>query len=326
MQEAIEVNDPIYGDKVIQSPVLIDLIDSSPVQRLKRINQLGMPDEFYHVPNFSRYDHCVGVMLLLEHLGASEAEQVAGLLHDVSHMAFSHLYDWVVDDYTKPGGTESRQDDGHVDFIRQSEIPEVLVRHGMNVDRVADYHHFGLLERDSPDLCVDGIDYSLREFPTEVAKTIFSGLTVVEGQVVCQDLETAALFGRAYLKLQTEHWGGYEATARYHQFSSALRMALVSGEVTPEDFLVDDDHVTNKLKTSTNQQIQSTLELLRQKPLPPTQDGVKVYKKFRYINPPFVSSTFIIRLTEQDLAFKNLLDEARAQNKQGVLVPDYVRW
>ncbi len=43
----------------------------------------------------TRYEHSLGVYLLLRRLGAGPREQVAGLLHDVSHTAFSHAVDFV---------------------------------------------------------------------------------------------------------------------------------------------------------------------------------------------------------------------------------------
>lgn len=70
------------------------------MQRLKGISQFRIPDKYYFKDNYSRFEHSIGVMVLLGKLGASQEEQIAGLLHDVSHKAFSHVYDWVVVDYS----------------------------------------------------------------------------------------------------------------------------------------------------------------------------------------------------------------------------------
>src|SRR5882672_946575 len=131
------VGDRTYGKTDITSEVILELINSKPLQRLKGIAQYGIPDVFYHHKNYSRYEHSVGVMLLLRRLGASEEEQIAGLLHDVSHTAFSHVIDWVVGE----GGAESYQDEQHEHFIRESEIPRILKKHGYAVERITDYHH-----------------------------------------------------------------------------------------------------------------------------------------------------------------------------------------
>jgi hypothetical protein len=78
------INDKIYGKVKIEEPVLLKLLKSPSVLRLKNISQFGVPDLYYHFKNYSRYEHSVGVMILLRKLGATLEEQVAGLLHDVS--------------------------------------------------------------------------------------------------------------------------------------------------------------------------------------------------------------------------------------------------
>lgn len=313
-----EIQDHIYGKIKIETPVILDLMASAPIQRLKKLNQFGIPDEFYHYKNFSRYDHSIGVMSLLKNLGASEEEQVAGLLHDVSHPAFSHVYDWVVGS----SNLENSQDEGHNSFIRNSDIADVLTAYGYSVDRITDYHHFGLLERESPDLCADRVDYSLREFGPEVAQDVYKGLAVAEGQIACTNLKTASTFGREFLNLQMNHWGGYDAVARYHIFSSALKRALEIGAIQKEDFLINDDYVVSELLASNDGEILKRLDYLRQKPLPVVSKGLVVIKKFRYIDPPFLNQGKLTRLTEVDHQYKMLLESAREQNKQGVIVPE----
>ena len=105
----MEIKDDIYISHRIEDKSLVSLINSSSVQRLKDISQLGIPDEYSHRKGFSRYEHSLGVLILLKNLGASLEEQVAGLLHDVSHTPFSHVMDWVIGDPSK----EDYQDNIH---------------------------------------------------------------------------------------------------------------------------------------------------------------------------------------------------------------------
>lgn len=88
------VNDEIYGEYEVEA-VLQDLIQSKPVQRLKGIHQGGASYLVNPKWNVTRYEHSMGVMLLIRRLGGSIEEQIAGLLHDVSHTAFSHVIDFV---------------------------------------------------------------------------------------------------------------------------------------------------------------------------------------------------------------------------------------
>jgi len=91
----MQIHDRVYGEVQIDNPVLIELMHSAPLQRLKRINQAGVAQYVLPRKNITRYEHCVGVMILLKRLGASLEEQIAGLLHDVPHTAFSHVIDFV---------------------------------------------------------------------------------------------------------------------------------------------------------------------------------------------------------------------------------------
>jgi len=121
------LKDRIYGSFNISSPLIAALIESKPFQRLKNISQMGPPTTFYHIKNYSRYEHSIGVFLLLKHLGASDNEQIAGLLHDVSHTTFSHVIDWVVG----TGKNENYQDDQHFNFIKKTEIVRILKMNGL---------------------------------------------------------------------------------------------------------------------------------------------------------------------------------------------------
>ena len=127
----MRVKDTIYGEFDITEPLLIELINSKPVQRLKGINQ-GGPINFYEPQmTVTRYEHSIGVMLLLRKLGASIQEQAAGLLHDVAHTAFSHVVDHVYKD-----NTHSYHDRQHKNVVEESEIPSILQQHAINIEQL----------------------------------------------------------------------------------------------------------------------------------------------------------------------------------------------
>lgn len=288
------------------------------MQRLKGIAQFGVPDEFYHLPNYSRYEHSVGVMLLLKKLGATEEEQIAGLLHDVSHTAFSHVVDWVIGD----GKTEDYQDEHHEQYVTNSEIPTILEKHRFSVERIVDYHHFGLLEQDLPDLCADRVDYSLREFPAGVVEVCIPALTAKGNNIVFSNEKAALLFARHFLKQQMKHWGGFEAASRYRLFADVLRQALKDGTITEDDFWQDDAFVVKKLATSKNNKLQNTLRMLRSKSLEylPKSKTV-VHKKFRCVDPLFVDGDKLSRLSKVNKKYKKETEEALRVNKLGIIVP-----
>lgn len=83
------LKDMLYGSVEVE-PVLRDLVNSRLLQRLKGIHQAGAAYLVWPKWNVTRFEHSIGVMLLIRRLGGSLEEQAAGLLHDVSHTAFSH--------------------------------------------------------------------------------------------------------------------------------------------------------------------------------------------------------------------------------------------
>ena len=85
----MKIEDRVYGEEEIREKVLVDLINCKSIQRLKGLAQFGLPDEYYHRNGFSRYEHSLGVLIFLRKFGTDLNEQIAGLLHDVSHTAFS---------------------------------------------------------------------------------------------------------------------------------------------------------------------------------------------------------------------------------------------
>ncbi|UOQ69688.1 HD domain-containing protein (plasmid) [Hymenobacter volaticus] len=88
--------DPLYS--AVELPEAIAaLLRTPPMQRLRGIHQGGAIVLANPAINHTRFDHSVGVMVLIRRLDGSLWKQLAGLLHDVSHMAFSHLIDYVLD-------------------------------------------------------------------------------------------------------------------------------------------------------------------------------------------------------------------------------------
>ncbi len=318
----MKIEEIIYGSFEIKEPILVNLINSKPLQRLKRIEQYGIPKELYPFPGFSRYDHSIGVMLLLQKLGTNLEEQVAGLLHDVSHTAFSHVIDWVIGDQVK----EDYQDKNHKNVIYKSEIPKILSNFGFDTRKVIDVEKYLLLEREIPDLCADRVDYALREFHwanPKIVKLCVDNLMVFNKKLVFASKEPAEAFGRSYLKCQTEHWGGVEAVLRYHLFSQVLKTAIEENIISMDDFYKDDSYIMKKLRINKNPQIQKLLKVLSGKlnfEFTKRNPQLSLKKKFRYVDPEYLENGTLYRLSEADTNYKTFLEKQRKINEKGINV------
>jgi len=312
----MKLEDPVYGVENINEDVLKDLINSESTQRLKQIHQYGMPDEYYHKKNFSRYEHSVGVFILLKRLNASLEEQIAGLLHDTSHLAFSHVADWVFGDPIK----EDLQDNYHSEFIKNSDIPTILGKYNFDYKEISNHKNFSLLEREIPSLCADRIDYSLRELKKEGFDTSDFVLNLMNknGQIVFKNQRIAYKFAKEFLRLQNEHWNGIEARMRYFILSKILRKAVDNNIIYQEDFYKTDSEIIEKLKKSSDSYIIDNLDLLRNGFfIEEAGEGVNLPgKKFRYIDPEILFNGVIKRLSEVSCSFSSLLKEKLNPSKE----------
>ncbi|SDJ74150.1 hypothetical protein SAMN05216226_108115 [Halovenus aranensis] len=143
------------------------LLDTPPVQRLRRINQLGTVRMVYPSANHTRFEHSLGVFHLadraLDHLGieGQQAERVraAALLHDIGHSPYSHNIESVI--YRETG---TYHDEVH-GLIGSGQVAEILTDAGLNPDRIADLiageGELGQLV--SGELDVDRMDYLVRD-------------------------------------------------------------------------------------------------------------------------------------------------------------------
>lgn len=314
----MKIYDRVYGEFEITEPVLIELINSKPVQRLKKIDQMGPP--FLDFPTYSRYEHSVGVMLLLRKLDADIKEQIAGLLHDVSHTAFSHTADWVFGTLEKG----DFQDSMLKKFVYESEIPQILTRYNFNVDEILDHHNFTLLEQQAPSLCADRFDYSIREFndwvDPESVQYLIGNLIVYNGMMVFSTQNAAEIFAKDYMRCQTEHWDGRDATVKIYLFAEILKLAISEGIITKQDLFTDDEVVLNKLYNCTNKTVLNALQRLK--------DGLK-YKesyddnafmtrnKFRYIDPHFLNESNLVKVTDANKNYSKLIEKHKQINQKG---------
>lgn len=308
------IHDRIYGDIKLTSPIICSLIQTKAFQRLKTISQFGIPDEFYHISGYSRYEHSLGVYILLNRLRASEEQQIAGLLHDLSHTAFSHVVDWVIDNVSN----ENFQDKSHVDIVNKGEIAEILTQHNYNPSQIANLQAFTLLEREVPDLCADRIDYALREISKPVIEACLPTLIVHNNEIIFNSIDTASIFAHSFLDIQINHWAGYEAITRYSIFSQLLKDAMGAGVISFADLWETEEGVIHKINKSNTKKYQEILDLLTQKDLsflPKSKNPIK--KKLRYVDPKIQTSNGVLRLSEINPTFKLTINKAIKQNRQG---------
>src|ERR1051325_9667216 len=137
-----EITDPVHR-YISFSQVEKEVIDTPTFQRLRRIRQLAGAHLVYPSAQHSRFEHSLGAMHIAGLAGESllskgyidNAEviqdlRLAALLHDIGHGPFSHLFEEVLEYRCKTTHEEMGRK-----IIAESEISDVLSRHGNSVDQ-----------------------------------------------------------------------------------------------------------------------------------------------------------------------------------------------
>ncbi|MBR6129853.1 MAG: HD domain-containing protein [Bacteroidaceae bacterium] len=104
MNEHKIINDPVFGFIKIPRGLLYDIVEHPMMQRLNRINQLGLASVVYPGARHTRFQHSLGAfhlmseaILSLQQKGqfifdyVAEAVQADILMHDIGHGPFSHV-------------------------------------------------------------------------------------------------------------------------------------------------------------------------------------------------------------------------------------------
>ena len=138
-----EIKDPVFGYVYITEAEK-EIIDSFPVQRLRRLRQLAGSEYVYPGANHTRFEHSIGVM----HLAGLMAEnpylssyfsekdyqtiRIAALLHDVGHGPFSHIFEHLLEKFL-----HKTHEDINVWIVQKSELKDIISKLGYEPDLIA---------------------------------------------------------------------------------------------------------------------------------------------------------------------------------------------
>ncbi|MFB6206549.1 MAG: HD domain-containing protein [Haloglomus sp.] len=248
----VTIKDSVH-DHIDVEGVAEALLETPPVQRLRRIRQLGTVQLVYPSANHTRFEHSLGVFHLadqaLKHLSVAgrQAERVraAALLHDVGHSPYSHNTEDVVERYT------GRAHDDVGPLITEGSVARVLTEHDLDPSAVARLvrgeGELGQLV--SGELDVDRMDYLVRDahhtgvpYGTIDQARLVRELALVDGNLALGEgnVQTAEslLLARALMNPTVyNHHAARVAKAMLRRGAERL----LDGEVAPEDLRRMDD-------------------------------------------------------------------------------------
>lgn len=190
--KTLVIKDPVHSS-VELGGLEAKVLDSSQMQRLRKIRQLAMAHLVYPGANHTRFEHSIGTLFLAGQicknagLGEDETAQLrlAALVHDVGHVAFSHEAEAVTKEFIgthEQIGKKIVQNGEIADIIGENFSPKKI---GALMDGK------GLGQIICSDIGADRMDYLLRD-------SHYTGVAygVIDAQRICR---TSALFGKKFV-------------------------------------------------------------------------------------------------------------------------------
>jgi HD superfamily phosphohydrolase len=295
-------NDRVYGAVAIDDPKILAVVACPTFQRLKGVRQAGPSAFAFPFKTVSRLEHSLGVYLLLRRLGAGLREQVAGLLHDVSHTAFSHAIDFLF---------SSQEQDHHEElkpvFLERPDVVSALAALGCAPADFFDDSIYPLLERPLPWLCADRLDYFLRDgmacgmIAPAVASRVLRHLAVVDATIAFTNVTVAREAVDLFAAMNREWWASPTESFIYNEFADALREGIRLGTLRKTDLYEDDAHVLERLHAARSALIEEKLErIVHFQPKRLVGFIPRVTPKTRWIDPPVKVGSGFRRLSEME--------------------------
>lgn len=316
-----------YGDIEVEEPIVLELIASPAFQRLKGIHQYGVSYYTTHREEYTRYDHSLGVFTILRLKGASLQEQIAGLLHDVSHTIFSHVGDFI---FANQYQEEDYQNSIHEKFLDASGLGDILRKYSLASSDVLPIEElYPALEQPKPNLCADRIDYNIQGayyqgfITKEEGRKILDDLEFCEGLWICHSPALIRKIASFALFMTQDCW----SSPTNHFMSNLLAKAILRGLeihlISWEDVHFNtDDVIWNLLIASQDQDLKDLMIRIFQVPtsfelVDSSQADRTIYGKFSGIDPWVLEDGKKIRLTELDPSFAEEYEHVKNVMKKG---------
>lgn len=271
---------------------------------MKRLKDVGMNcgceytnlKEFTLRHPYSRFEHSVGVALIVWHFTHDMKQTIAGLLHDISTPVFAHVIDFLNKNYLTQESTEG---DTH-DIIKNSkEIRDLLDKYEMSIEEVDNYHLYPIADNNAPMLSADRLEYTLGNMFNygycnhEDINEIYSDIVIGKNENGEDELQflTEAI-ALKFIKNAFKTFEIYVADSdRYSMqcLADIVKYALKQNVIAKADLYDTETYVINKIEShfATNHLWQqyknySKIIITLEKP-----EGyyVSVWAKKRYINP-----------------------------------------
>lgn len=287
---------PEFLEEYIETPAML---------RLDGISMFpgGDHTKILNIKNFnSRLKHSIGVALIVWNFTKDKKQTLAGLFHDISTPAFSHIVDFMNGDYLNQ---ESTEDLTKYMIENSKEIMELLNRDRIKVEEVCDYHMYPIADNDTPMLSADRLEYTFSDgleiegiFDLNKIDRIYKDLSVLKNEnkeieLGFNSLKIAEKFIYNANKLWLLISGGNEINLIMQFWTDYLKISISKGYIIKEDlYKMSEFEIIEKIKEKADKEMlyilekfQNTTEIGRSNTEIKDKYCVSIKAKKRYINP-----------------------------------------
>ncbi len=322
----------LYGEITTTDAVIKELIESSAFKRLKNIRQYGVTYYANQEYEYTRYQHSLGVYFITKKFGAPLEEQVAGLLHDVSHTVFSHVGDIFFDNNYRTG-KNSYQDNIHEWYLEKSGITEILKKYGLEKSCCLEKKKTQLcFDQNLPNLCADRIEYNLAGgfidnlISKEDILNIINNLYFENRNWFFKDKTIAKQFGLLSIKLSELRWGATWDNFVSFQASQAMKQACKIKLIDHNDIhFSTDDIIWNRLNTSEDPEIKKSVGKVKNHKnsyiiCDQENSDLHLIGKFSGTDPLVQINNTLLSLSQIDENYKQEFDKVKQTITQGTFI------
>lgn len=315
--------------------------DSPALLRLKGVGQ-NCGTEFSKMYSYraaySRLDHSLGVALIVWNFSKDVKASLAGLFHDISHTAFSHVGDFLLGDAENQESAEL-----HTRSIleRDPVIPVELAKLGLTVADVEDYSRFPIADNPGPKLSADRLEYTLSSarslnFKTmDEIRSLYGSLVAVSAEdeaVAFDDAEKAEEFALLSIQNDAGCFSSYESVSAMSFLAAILKRLSDIGGIRPmELYTLQDADFIERIRNSNDEELRKmwnffekmeTYKILR---YPRETDGfcVSTKCKRRFIDPlvSVAGKGHPIRVSEFSEKFREARDYHLGRKEEWIILP-----
>ena len=310
---------------------LVEYASVPEMQRLKGISMISacehtklVPFNFFH----TRYEHSIGVALIVWNFTKDKKQTIAGLYHDIATPAFSHVVDYIHGDYETQESTEEYTEK----IISESKkIMTLLERDGISIDEIKDYHLYPIADNDSPRLSADRLEYTLSDglvtqdaFSLESIDRIYKDLTILknedgEDEIGFKNLKIA----EEYIERATKLWhlfSGNNENGIIMQFWTDILKKMAEERFITEEDLYDysEQQIVEKIRNCPDKKISKAFEIFsNSEKIERSETEVKdkycisVKTKKRYTNPLVQINGTAIRIDIASEKGKRIIEDIK---------------